>query len=272
MIYLKYHSGYETGKNLLEELNKSILVKKYKNQHLNQNDVVVRWGDTSNSEIDGVLSQNRILNKASAISKNTNKLKSLKLFGSSGLNIPKIFESKQAINRFPVLGRDKNHHGGLDIVIINGSNDGNNNLNKIPNKDFYVEVIKSIREYRVHIFNDEVIRVTRKVFRGHDKDGVPVTQEGIIKNDTYGWGHNNVNVDNLNPEFISASKKALKAIGLDFGAVDLLISTNEKPYVLEVNSSPRLNSIGLEIYAEAIKNYVDNIFHKPKKDKIYIKW
>lgn len=280
MIYIKFHSGYETGRNLLASLKDSgVNVRRFKQDSLNKlkkDDIVVRWGDSSDGEVDSVIVNKgaKVLNQSLAIIRNTNKLKSLEVFGKSGLNVPKIYTDKTKIKTFPVLGRDRHHHGGLDIVIINGNNHGNNNYNLIPDKDFYTGFLDSKKEYRVHVFDGEIIRITRKVFRGHDKDGNE-TEKGLIKNDTFGWGHSNVDPENLLHSHGKAAIDVVKAIGLDFGAVDLLIDKNDVPYILEVNSSPRLNTIGLEVYTNRIINLSKSkqLFSTIKqKVKTIIKW
>lgn len=258
MIYFKYHGGYETGENLLNELKNETKVTRIRESRpriVNREDVFVRWGDTSCEEIDNYFLKvgAKVLNKASDILKNTNKLKTLNIFKQNGLNVPKIYMRKEEINKFPVLGRDKHHTGGTDIVVIHGNTGGRNNLSKIPNKDFYIDLIPAKEEFRVHVFNGSIIRVTRKVFRGRDKDGNLVEQENIVKNDTYGWGHANVSLDNLSPINKKACIKAIELTGLNFGAIDLLIEkSTQKPYVLEINSCPRLNTIGQSIYVDSI--------------------
>ncbi len=269
MIWFVYHRGYETGvtlgKSLKQKLGKKFIALKgfrlIKRQNIKPGDFLVRWGTTRNKEKDDMfLSRGaEILNPADSILRNTNKLRSLKLFKEAGLNVAKIFTDKYSIDRFPVLGRDRNHHGGLDIVIVKGNNILElNNFDKIPDKDFYVEYIPSSAEYRVHVFNNRVARVTKKVFRGHDREGNEISEKMMIKNDTYGWGHQHIEMEEFSKEFQEAALKAVRAIGLGFGAVDLLISAvNGKPYILEVNSCPRLNSIGLDIYTEMISSLVD---------------
>lgn len=256
MIYFLYHGGYETGENLgaalKEELGSRIKVLKglRKMTKPHSRDTLIRWGTTAYREKDELFGN--VWNSASSILRNTNKLRTFDHFRDADLDVPKIFRNKRDIDTFPVLGRSIHHHGGMDIVKINGSRFlDRNDFSRIPNKDFYVEFIPSREEYRVHVFRGEIVRVTRKVFRGVNRDGETV-RENEIKNDVNGWGHQNVAVENLREEYGEAAVKAVEAIGLDFGAVDLLISRNRTPYPLEVNSCPRLNSVGIEKYVRII--------------------
>lgn len=264
MLYLIYHAGYETGDNLSQALKENIDYFKKIRFNLNfkkirKTDLFIRWGDTRDKELDDsiVRAGATILNKATAILRNTNKLKSLDILKRENINVPNIFTRKDDINTFPVLGRDRSHHGGTDIVFINGNKYGNNDYSKIPTKDFYTEFIPSDIEYRVHVFCGEIVRVTRKSFRGHDKDGNIVEKKSVIRNDTFGWGHSHIDIDSFveaHPKSAKIALRAVSAIGLDFGAVDIIIAKeNNQPYVLEVNSCPRLNSIGIDLYVDLIK-------------------
>ena len=257
MLIFAHPSGYETGENLAEALRgrlgdrvlagpgSSVLPR------ANNGDTIIRWGFSGGSELER---GKTVVNKAVSISSNSNKLRALQLFGQNGMNVPKIWTNKRAITKFPVLGRDIHHYGGKDIVLINGSNTGRNNFDRIPDKNFYVEVIASTSEYRVHVFKGDVIRVTKKVFRGHTRDDVQVDETGIIRNDTYGWGHQNVT--NPPQNVVTEAKKALTVAGLDFGAADVIVSNTGTAYVLEINTAPRLNDTGLEIYVERFANLI----------------
>jgi glutathione synthase/RimK-type ligase-like ATP-grasp enzyme len=261
-IILLGHSGYETFNNLSNtaqeiayDCNVEFIPRtKLKNNDLNdaKNTILIRWGTTQDGEYDHVFGMT--LNTSHAISLNTNKLKTLEIFKNNNVLCPAFFKNKQDITCFPVLGRDNHHHGGKDVVIINGSNLSpiwkNNNINNIPNKNFYTQFIKSSKEYRVHVFNGNIIRTTQKVFRGTTREGKIVDKPGIIRNDTYGWGHKNVQYIETAAQQVSIN--AVKSLGLNFGAVDLIYGTDNRYYVLEVNTAPHLNDVGLDIYLEQI--------------------
>ena len=50
--------------------------------------------------------------------------------------------------------------------------------------------------------------------------------------------------------------EAAKALGLDFGAVDI-IEKNGRYYVLEVNTAPRLEGYSIERYSNYFKWFID---------------
>ena len=54
---------------------------------------------------------------------------------------------------------------------------------------------------------------------------------------------------------------AVKALGLDFGASDVIYSEkHRKATVLEVNTSPGLEGTSVQLYADAIRRYRDEAF------------
>lgn len=260
MLVFAHLAGYETGENLANALQARMGATVSAGSaskvlpRISRGDIVVRWGCTKAPEYDGIAS--KVYNHAENISANSNKLNSLRSFGRVGLRVPRIYTNKREIARFPVLGRDTHHYGGKDIVIINGSNTGRNNFDAIPDKDFYVEVIPSRAEYRVHVFLGRVIRITKKVFRGHTRDDVRVAERDIIRNDTFGWGHQNVDEREVPDNIKDAAKRSMAAVGLDFGAADVLIDMQGNPYVLEVNTAPRLGDTGIDLYVSEFMKLV----------------
>ena len=123
MIYFLGHGGYETfqvlGEALKEKLGEDIKIvrglRKYRPRRGNQ---LIRWGTSAFRELDDTFDE--VINPWAKIVHNTNKHQSIEIFREAGLNVPRVWTNKYNIDRFPVLGRDTHHHGGSDIVIING--------------------------------------------------------------------------------------------------------------------------------------------------------
>ena len=57
----------------------------------------------------------------------------------------------------------------------------------------------------------------------------------------------------LNGSRHRAAIGAVSALGLDFGAVDLIVDANGKEYVLEVNTAPALSPMRVEKYVQALR-------------------
>ena len=116
----------------------------------------------------------------------------------------------------------------------------------------YTKYKKKKREFRVHVFKDQVVNVTEKK-RRKEFDGERDTK---IRNLANGY----VFVQSVENEPEGLRELALKAAGVsksDFRGVD--IGYNEKKdelFVIEVNSAPGIQGTNVQKYLDAIVNYV----------------
>ena len=117
-----------------------------------------------------------------------------------------------------------------------------------PVAPLYTEYIPKKAEYRVHVFNGEVIDIQqKKKKRGFDGD-----RDTRIRNCANGYCYTRDAI--LPPNGIhSLAIAAVAAVGYTYGAVDVIY--NEKRnmcFVLEVNSRPGLQGTTLKKYADAL--------------------
>jgi glutathione synthase/RimK-type ligase-like ATP-grasp enzyme len=96
----------------------------------------------------------------------------------------------------------------------------------------FMEYIDAPYEYRVHIFKGKSIRVSLKAYadpeaKGHYTTAKPSSRVWHVR---------------------KAAKQAVAALGLDFGAVDIL-ATDDECWVLEVNAAPGLGGSTPRLYA-----------------------
>lgn len=115
----------------------------------------------------------------------------------------------------------------------------------------YVQYKKKRHEYRVHFFKNkdgsyQVIDVTQKKKRKGTEN-----LDTKIRNHKNGWVY--AREDIVEPQDLrQQALLTANAVGLDFGAVDLIWNEKEnKSYVLEVNSAPGLTGTTLEQYCQA---------------------
>lgn len=151
-----------------------------------------------------------------------------------------------------------NGHSGAGIVVV--SKDELLELGSLPDAHLYVKAVPKRREYRVHVglVNGayKIIDVCRKVRRASVDD----TDRPFV------WNHGNdfifqrsgVTPHTVPDIVISTAIEAVRALGLHFGAVDVIVQRggllSEAPvYVLEVNTSPGMEGTTLERYAEYFK-------------------
>lgn len=118
----------------------------------------------------------------------------------------------------------------------------------------YTKYIKKKSEWRVHIFCEEVLMVQRKV---RDMD-VPVEDvQWRVRNHANGFVFQQ-HGDKPPICVIKESAAAIKALGLDFGAVDVVYNSHhDEAYVLEVNTAPGLVGTTLERYTNKILSLME---------------
>lgn len=250
LFVLPYKAGSESVKNLKEALKiKSIKLENSKFKGSDKK-TVLNWGNSPVNTPLEVL-KCRILNHPEAVSKAVNKLTTFKLLKDAGVTIPEFSDTKEEASKWLAAGKTVvvrevlNGYGGNGIKLIE-------NPAEIPDAPLYTQYIPKTEEYRVHVFKNEAFFIQRKA------------RKKEIADDKINW-----KVRNLAGGFIFANQdvqvaeacqqeaiKAVQALGLDFGAVDIIWNKNRnKYYVLEINTAPGLTGTTLEKYAEKFKEY-----------------
>lgn len=140
-----------------------------------------------------------------------------------------------------------NGHSAEGLVLMD--RDHPNDFVKAP---LYTKYIPKKDEFRVHVINGEVIDVQRKVLK----------KEKLESGDDINW-----KIRNLDNGFIyqreginvpdavkEVSVQAVKQIGLDFGAVDVVVDIKtQEPKVLEVNTAPGITGTTAKNYGDAFR-------------------
>ena len=116
----------------------------------------------------------------------------------------------------------------------------------------YTKYVKKKSEFRVHVFDNEVIHVQEKRRRAGVED-----VDNQIRNHDNGWVFCVQNVE-APADVTDQALRAVRAAGVDFGAVDVIYNQKKnEAYVLEINTAPGLEGTTLEKYADAILNNAD---------------
>lgn len=169
-----------------------------------------------------------------------NKCSELRILREQGIKTPEI----NSFPTFPMLGRDYRHTQGRDIVKYNDLESWEEREN-LRIHDFYTEYIDKKGEYRVHVLGDNVPCITKKK-RMEDEE-----QNELIWNYDNGWKQIKYNESGRYwDELAELGKSAVKALGYDFGAVDIIVGQDETLYVLEVNTAPGLIEDRIDMYVE----------------------
>lgn len=126
-------------------------------------------------------------------------------------------------------------------------------MTDVPDAPLYTLGVQNHGEYRVHVFGGEVILYQKKS-RRVDEDGnvaTPDGEEADVRNLASNWVYRTGNLRRLE-RVEQLAIDAVQALGLDFGAVDIIKDEEGNVLVLEVNSAAGLgNTETLEAYTRA---------------------
>lgn len=182
------------------------------------------------------------------ISNVTNKRRMRELFRENSVPTPKLlypsvydmnFVNTEFAHGRKIVGRPDTHMKGRGFWLCRNMDDVRKALRGTRRKraaTHFMEYIEAPREYRVHIFLGKSIRIS-------EKDHTAFHEYTTIRP-----SHN---VDHVR----EAAKQAVKAVGLDFGAVDVL-ADDDNCWVLEVNSAPGVGGSMPRVYAEKFNQYM----------------
>lgn len=129
--------------------------------------------------------------------------------------------------------------GGSGIEVVFGGEPPQ----PCPAAPLYTKRWAAAHEYRIHVCHDD-FRVTKK----RRRNGVPRSD---VRNHANGYVYCTRNV-RAPDAAVEVARKAVFALGLDFGAVDLLVNDAGEARVLEVNTAPGLEGSTLAWYATAL--------------------
>ena len=183
-----------------------------------------------------------------------NKLNTFRALQEAGVTtVPWTTDYQTAYNwwhdeRKTVVGRmTLNGHSGEGIVIYTPEDD---QFDEARSSKVYTQYVKKTYECRVHVFGERVIdaQIKRKVRDAEENNA-------LVRNIHTGWVY--CREDFVLPDAArDIAIAATRAVGLDFGAVDLIFNQHyDQFYVLEVNTCPGLTGQTLTNYTNAIKDY-----------------
>lgn len=129
----------------------------------------------------------------------------------------------------------------------------------LPDAPLYTKAVTNAGEYRVHVMDSEVILYQKKSRRVDEETGEVETAEGEdaeVRNLASNWVYRTGNLRRLERvEELAIS--AIRSLGLDFGAVDIIMDENGDVFVLEVNTAPGLkNTETLQAYVNGFNNLI----------------
>lgn len=212
------------------------------------NHLIINWGNSAHPRWLGRYT--RIINKPDAVSVAGNKLEAFRVMQRAGVQVPDFTtrwgeadDWMQQDNHTIVVRRILRGHSGAGITVVKP------NTVDLPEAPLYVKYMKKKSEYRVHVFQGEVIDIQQK--RKRRENGEVDYQ---VRNHHNGWVFCRDNIDIPHSSVREQAIAAVAALGLDFGAVDVIWNAHyEVATVLEVNTAPGLEGTTLTNYARKIR-------------------
>jgi glutathione synthase/RimK-type ligase-like ATP-grasp enzyme len=197
---------------------------------------------------------------------------------------------------FPVVGRKNHHQGGKgfwfcanDIMLKEAIAEG---------AQYFQNFMDIVDEYRLHVFGDKVIYAQKKVKRTNMEEAfksqhgdkikalaeknnttldqttldyvlaqmgkrIQPTADMLIRSNMKGWKFSSLKLSNVKPDLSALAVAAVKAVGLDFGAVDCC-STKNGAFIIEINSGPGLEKTALDKYIASFETAIADTFKVTK--------
>jgi len=236
MLVINSYSVHSKSANQLADKMKVPLLGKFLS--LTKYDpgvTVINWGSGKSD-----LGTCTVLNKPEAVRLAVNKLKSFTKFREAGVRTPDWttdvnvasgwLPAGKVVARARLEGRDGD---GLTI----------HSAGPLPPAKLYTKFLPGCTEYRISVVGNKVIACQKKV-------PVPGKPEYNHEVKTTGGGYG-LHWETWWPASVNEEAiKAVKALGLDFGGVDVIYLEDEGARVLEVNTAPELTPMLVDRYSK----------------------
>lgn len=242
---LPYKKGSKSAKALAAELGCKQLKLEGSKWRPRIGDVVINWGSSNANHPVFGFDHVKILNHPDQVADAANKLSSFEAFKAAGVKTPAWTTDKAEAEKWfdagsvVVCRKVLNGHSGAGIVIAEQQD-------QLVDAPLYTKYINKQEEYRLHVIGDQVVFQQRKA---RVKDVPDEEVNWKIRNLKGGFIYAIQNV-NVCDDAKALAVAAVKALKLDFGAVDIILTKSQKWFVLEVNTACGLEGTTLQIYAE----------------------
>lgn len=209
--------------------------------------IVIRWGTAARQRD---ITIGREINSRAALSGWRSRYQQLEKMHNAGVRVPKFSYNPIA---YPMLGRDegkrRNTTRGQGITYYPDVD------SPIHRHSFYTSYLPKERQFRVHVIGASTR--TRELIHRHETENTPGLPDALsqpVWNHGTGFTYRVVQGDRPKG-VIPQAKAAIAALGLDFGAVDVIVHEGT-PYVTEVNTAPGLSDATLPWYVEKLTELV----------------
>lgn len=207
--------------------------------------IIINWGNSS--ELQFRNPRARVLNLPEQVGTAANKLAALRIMQLGGVNIPEFCTNLSEVSGMWMARTKLTGHSGDGIVVLR---DGD----EVVEAPLYTRYIKKREEYRLHVVDGKGVIFVQQKRKQAERE--QTADERLIRSHDNGWVYCVEGVE-ATEAMQEQAIKAVEALGLDFGAVDMVIERDTGiPYVLEVNTAPGLASPTLlAAYVQALTYY-----------------
>jgi glutathione synthase/RimK-type ligase-like ATP-grasp enzyme len=238
-----YKQGSRSARALADALGGRVLRLQGSTYRYRERDTIINWGASQGWGT-------RCLNQPAQVSVASNKLTAFQMMRDAGVHVPQFWTNREDIpdDAFPIVCRTiLNGHSGRGIVI----SPDRESLVAAP---LYVKYIKKLHEFRIHLG----LRNGESIIIAEQRKAIP---NGTTPTNTQVRNHDNgyvyVRTGFETPvQVIEQAQAAIAALGLDFGAVDIIWNQHySQAYVLEVNTAPGLEGQTVEDYTNYFRGF-----------------
>lgn len=237
------YSGGSNAASLLAVALGGRLIKRHNSKYRRQiRDFVINWGSTHKLDNEG------IINTYEAVERATSKMETFRVLTNAGVQTCKwtkdLGKAREWATEGRILGRDLDHGSqGRGITVYNKG--------EMPKEhQFYVKYVRKQREFRVHVVKGTVIFVQEKLKKKGVDDAHP-----YIRSHSRGWcfAFHHLKQEPPAQGVLDTAVAGVRALGLDFGAVDLAWSDRDGATILEINTAPGIEESTVAAYADAFQ-------------------
>lgn len=248
-------------KGLSEALGRKVVLIAHQNsayQH-NSRKIILNWGSVKDN-LRNLQVSGPVINPVESVALCSNKLRFFQQIRELA-RVPEFTaDAREAENWYQngavVMGRaELNSHSGRGIIF--SDQDPTIFAAGYP---LYVKYVPKKLEFRVHIFDGNIIDVQQKLLRKTDENGLEVDPAFInfrVRNHSNGFIFARQEVK-VPEDVIQQALNAFHAVpNLNFGAFDVIFNQKQgQAYVLECNTAPGIEGSTVTSYVHAIVNHL----------------
>jgi len=193
-----------------------------------------------------------------------NKYDEMRALHAAGVSVPEHRVARPVVGAW--LGRQLHHTKGYDITYVNVPGAPNPKKMKAKHADFFVKYVPKSREFRVWVYRSQSIAAYEKLLRHPEMARFRPRSSKLVWNRRNGYAFEFIEKERRPNGLGELGVAAIKALGLDFGAVDIILGTDGRLYVLEVNTAPGTEGPrqGLTVLADKIAKWEQKGYPKRK--------